>query len=147
VNLRRSRWRGAERLVGLANHAVAGDGGDDGRLTFSCVDSALDADPRAFAGRAVAGETTVCPPFTAAVYAGEFAQHGGAHVSRVNLVRCPIRIAAGLALCPKPAALDVGGGDAGRVVTCIEDSPLDPPPRDLATVAAPPCLETTEATP
>jgi len=149
VNLRRSHWRGAERLVGLGNHTVAGDAGDDGRLTFSCVDSALDADPRAFAGRAVAGETTACPPFAAAVYAAEFGQRGGAHATRVNLVRCPVHIAAGLALCPAPAALDVGGGDdaAAHVVTCLEDSPLDPPPRALGTAAAPPCLAPTEDPP
>lgn len=140
VNLRNSNWHGAERLVGIGNHTVPGDSGDDGRVTFSCVDSALHADPMEFAGRAVTNAVaTSCPPFAAAVYVGEFAQRGGSHQSRANLVRCPVKIEAALALCPKPASLDLG--DAAHVTTCIEASPLDPPPRGAATVAEPPCLE------
>jgi hypothetical protein len=140
VNLRDVHWRGAERLVGLANHTVAGDASDDGRLTFSCIDSALHANPLDYAGRAVTDSVTVaCPPFAAAVAVGEFALAGGSFQTRANLVRCPVQIEAGLALCPKPASLDLGGTE--HVTTCIEESPLDPPPRGSAAIALPPCLD------
>jgi hypothetical protein len=141
LNLRNSHWHGAERLVGLANHSVAGDDSDDGRVTFSCIDSSLRAEPLQWTARA-GPEAAACPPFAAAVYVGEFARRGGTFQSRANLVRCPVRSDAGLALCPAPASLDLGDEAlAAHVTTCIEASPLDPPPRGAATVAPPPCLD------
>lgn len=146
VNLRKSHWRGAERLVGIANHSVAGDDGDDGRVTFSCIDSALHADPREFAGRDFgAAGATACPPFAAAVYVGEFSRSGGNFESRANLVRCPVKIEAGLALCPKPGSLDLGDDAiAAHVSACLEESSADPPPRAAGRIVPPPCIEKTE---
>ncbi len=144
LTLRNSHWHGAERLVGLANHSVADEGGDDGRVTFRCIDSALHAEPLQWTERNGAG-AAACPPFAAAVYVGEFALPGGNFVSRANLVRCPVRIDASLALCPKPASLDLGGAAfAAHVATCIEASPLDPPPRGTAITRPPPCLDEPE---
>ena len=146
VRLTNSHWRGAERLVGIANHSVAGDDGDDGSVTFSCIDSALHADPREFAGRdfGKAG-STACPPFAAAVYVGEFSRRGGTFTSRANLVRCPVRIEAGLALCPKPASLDLGtDAIAAHVSACLEESPVDPAPRGAGRIVPPPCIESKE---
>ncbi len=141
INLRNAQWRGAERLVGLANHSVAGDDTDDGRLTFSCVDSSLHAEPLQWSERK-GTETAACPPFAAAVYVGEFSLRGGDFHSRANFVRCPVRIDSALALCPKPASLDLGGeAFASHVTTCIEASPLEPPPHGVATIAQPPCLD------
>jgi hypothetical protein len=146
VRLTNSHWRGAERLVGIANHSVDGDGGDDGRVVFDCIDSALHADPREFAGRDF-GEagTTACPPFAAAVYVGEFSRSGGNFASRANLVRCPVKIEAGFALCPKPGSLDLGDDAiAAHVSACLEESSVDPPPRGAGRIVPPPCLEKTE---
>lgn len=148
VNLRNSHWRGAERLVGIANHSAPGDddGGDDGRVTFSCIDSALHADPREFAGRDFgAAGSTACPPFAAAVYVGEFSRSGGNFTSRANLVRCPVAIEAGLALCPKPGSLDLGDDAiSAHVSACLEESPIEPPARGGGRIVPPPCLETME---
>jgi hypothetical protein len=146
VRLTNSQWRGAERLVGIANHSVDGGDSDDGRVTFSCIDSSLHADPREFAGRDF-GEAgaTACPPFTAAVYVGEFSGSGGNFESRANLVRCPVKIEAGLALCPKPGSLDLGDAAiAAHVSACIEESSVDPPPRGAGRIVPPPCIEKKE---
>jgi hypothetical protein len=139
VNLRRSRWRAAARLVGIANGAVGRDGARGGRATFRAFDAELLAVPAELA-HPEAPPALRCPPFDAALYAADFSQPGGAHATRVDLVRTPVAAEPNFAGCPPVAALDLGAPALARQVTlCTEASPLAPGVRGEAQRAAPPC--------
>jgi hypothetical protein len=127
VNLRRSKWRGAVRLVGLANPAVAGDGADDGRLAFHCSDAELVAgtgDAAPFAG-------APCPPFDAAIEANEFSLAGGAHRTEIALERCTVRAEPAPPACPPSRAVDLGPAQQAGHVSLVSDdrSIITPLPR------------------
>jgi hypothetical protein len=125
VNLRRSRWRGVARLVGLANHAVPGDGADDGRLAFRCSDSELVADARDAAPHG----GSPCPRSDAAIEANELSRAGGRHRIEVALERCAVRAEPAPATCPPSRAIDLGPPEQRAHVALERDaeSAIDPP--------------------
>jgi len=128
VNLRRSSLRGTERVVGIATHALEGPGRDAGSALFRCEDSELVADQRDWAGKLKEDpKGSICPPFDAAVYVGEFSLPGGSHRSRAELVRCNVSVEGWLALCPAPASIDTGGERlAAHASVCLRESRVEP---------------------
>lgn len=115
IRVRRSKWRGAARVVGLANHALPGDAGDDGRLAFACEDAELVAD--ASDGAPLAG---ACPPFSAALRAGEFSLPGGSHRTEVRLERCTVRAEPAPPGCPPTTAIDLGSPDLSPHLSLLD---------------------------
>ncbi len=141
VNVRRSRLRGTERVVGVAAGSLSDAERDGGRATFRCEDSELVANHAAWGVRLASREPgAICPPFEAALSVGEFDEPGGTHHARAELVRCTVRVDGWLEICPQPASVELpSGASAPHASLCLEDATLDPPPRGEAAIGRGPC--------